>query len=81
MPAFLENALRKSGKKKGLKGQKLEAYVYGGMNDIGAMKGSKETTKGKNMQKKHNSDMKKGIAKQQIEVKRKKKKKNKKKRT
>lgn len=29
MPKAMENSLRKSGKKKGLKGKRLNAYVYG----------------------------------------------------
>jgi hypothetical protein len=53
MPKFLENALRHEGRKKGLSGAHLEKYVYGGMNSIGAMHGSKETAKGREMEKKH----------------------------
>ena len=53
MPKFLENALRHEGRKKGLSGKHLEHYVYGGMNNIGAMHGSKETAKGREMEKKH----------------------------
>ncbi len=53
MPKFLENALRHEGRKKGLTGKHLEKYVYGGMNNIGAMHGSKETPKGAEMEKKH----------------------------
>jgi hypothetical protein len=53
MPKFLEAALRYEGRKKGLSGKHLDHYVYGGMNSIGAMHGSKETAKGERMQKKH----------------------------
>ena len=53
MPRFLENALRHEGRKKGLTGKYLEHYVFGGMNNIGAMKGSKITPKGEEMEKKH----------------------------
>lgn len=53
MPKFLENALRHEGQKKGLKGKHLNAYIYGGMNNLGVMHGSKETEKGKEMEKKH----------------------------
>lgn len=53
MPKFLEEQLRKEGEKKGLKGERLDHYVYGAMNNMGAMHGNKETAKGKAMQKKH----------------------------
>lgn len=56
MPAFLENALRHSGQKKGLKGKALDRYVYGSMNKIGAMKGNKITAKGEAMEEKHELD-------------------------
>jgi hypothetical protein len=59
MPKFLENALRHEGRKKGLTGKHLEHYVYGGMNNIGAMHGSKETAKGAEMEKKHMAKEKK----------------------
>jgi hypothetical protein len=62
MPKFLENALRHEGKRKGLKGKHLERYVYGGMNSVGAMRGNKETAKGAAMERKHESDLKKGTA-------------------
>jgi hypothetical protein len=55
MPAFLEKKLNASAKKKGLKGKKAKAYVYGTMNNLGAMKGNRETSKGRAMQKKHNA--------------------------
>jgi hypothetical protein len=60
VPKFLENALRHEGKRKGLAGKHLERYIYGGMNNIGAMRGSKETAKGAAMERKHESDQKKG---------------------
>ena len=53
MPRFLELALRREGEKKGLKGKRLDAYIYGTMNKMGAMKGNKETAKGKRMEAKH----------------------------
>ena len=59
MPKFLENDLRRAGRKKGFTGEKLEHYVYGGMNNLGAMHGSKETAKGREMEEKHEDDMKK----------------------
>lgn len=53
MPLFLENKLKREGKSKGMSGDRLDAYVYGTLNNMGAMKGSKETAKGKRMEKKH----------------------------
>jgi len=51
MPKFLEKKLKKQyGNNK--------SAIYGTMNKIGAMKGNKETTKGKMMEKKHTRDMK-----------------------
>lgn len=51
MPAFLENKLKKE------YGNNPKA-VYGTLNKIGAMKGNKETTKGKAMAKVHKSKVK-----------------------
>lgn len=56
MPAFLEKQLRAEGRKKGLSGAKLDQYVYGAMNNMGAMRGSKETAKGRAMQATHDRD-------------------------
>ena len=53
MPAFLEARLKKAAADKGFSGKKADRYVYGAMNNMGAMKGSKETAKGKRMQAKH----------------------------
>lgn len=53
MPKFLEKKLRAE------YGDNPSA-IYGTMNAIGAMRGNKETAKGKRMQKKH--DKKKSIA-------------------
>ena len=55
MPQFLERALRKAAAKKGFRGKRADRYVYGGMNNMGAMRGNKETEKGRAMQKKHES--------------------------
>lgn len=46
MPMFLEKKLKKE------YGDDKHA-IYGTLNKIGAMKGSKETTKGEEMEKKH----------------------------
>lgn len=56
MPKFLEDQLRAEAKRKGLKGQHLDRYVYGGMNNLGAMRGNKETAKGARMDAKHAAD-------------------------
>lgn len=52
-PKFLENRLAKEAAKKGKTGKSADRYIYGAMNNIGAMKGNKETAKGKAMSKKH----------------------------
>ncbi|HZW05384.1 MAG TPA: hypothetical protein VFF58_00620 [Candidatus Nitrosotalea sp.] len=44
---------------KGFKGKRAARYVYGAMNNMGAMRGNKETAKGAAMQVKHESDQKK----------------------
>lgn len=49
MPEFLESKLRANVPK----GVDPDRYVYGTMNNIGAMRGNKETAKGRAMQKKH----------------------------
>lgn len=53
MPEFLEKKLKAEARKKGMSGRKAARYVYGAMNNMGAMKGSKETAKGARMAKKH----------------------------
>lgn len=53
MPEFLEKALAKGAKKQGLTGKKAKGYIYGAMNNLGAMHGNKETKKGAAMQRKH----------------------------
>lgn len=55
MPAFLEAKLKIEAAKKGFEGKRAARYVYGAMNNMGAMRGSKETGKGRRMQKKHDS--------------------------
>jgi len=62
MPKFLEDKLASGAKKKGLSGKRAKAYIYGTMNNMGAMKGNKITKKGKAMEKKHNSDMKRRMS-------------------
>lgn len=53
MPAFLEKKLKSEASKKGFTGKRAAKYVYGAMNNMGAMHGSKETAKGRAMQSKH----------------------------
>jgi hypothetical protein len=55
LPEFLERALAKAAAKKGKKGRAADRYIYGTMNKIGAMHGSKVTAKGRAMQKKHDA--------------------------
>lgn len=53
MPKFLENKLKAEASKKGFKGKKAARYVYGAMNNMGAMRGNQETAKGAEMEAKH----------------------------
>ncbi len=53
MPAFLEAKLKANVPA----GVNPDRYVYGAMNNMGAMKGNKITPKGKRMQAKHVRDM------------------------
>ena len=57
MPKFLENALKKAAAKKGFTGKRADKYVYGAMNNMGAMRGNQETAKGAAMERKHERDM------------------------
>ena len=50
MPAFLEKKLEEEYPNN-------PGAVYGTMNKLGAMKGNKETAKGREMEKKHTRDM------------------------
>lgn len=63
MPKFLETRLKAEAAKKGISGKQADRYVFGAMNNMGAMKGSKETKTGKAMAKKHAADMRHGKAK------------------
>lgn len=56
MPKFLEDKLKREAKSKGFTGKRADKFVYGTMNDIGAMHGSQETAKGAAMEKKHEED-------------------------
>lgn len=59
MPKFLEKKLKAEAAKKGFKGPRADRYVYGAMNNMGAMRGNKETAKGVEMEEKHRAEMKK----------------------
>lgn len=54
MPDFLERKLRANVPR----GVNPDHYVYGTLNNMGAMRGNKITAKGKAMQKKHNAKVK-----------------------
>lgn len=47
MPKELEEKLKRSGKKKGFVGKRLNKYIYGTMNKLGLMKGNKTSKKSK----------------------------------
>lgn len=53
MPKFLEDKLKAE------YGNNKHA-IYGTLNKIGAMRGNKETLKGKQIERKHAADMRKG---------------------
>lgn len=52
MPQFLEDDLRKNVPK----GVDSDRYVYGAMNNMGAMRGNQITAKGERMERKHLAD-------------------------
>jgi hypothetical protein len=62
-PDFLEKKLESGAAKHGFSGRRKDRYVYGAMNRMGAMSGNKITAKGRAMERKHASDVKKGLAK------------------
>ena len=53
MPEFLERKLGAEADKKGFSGKRKDRYVFGALNNMGAMKGSSLTQKGASMEKKH----------------------------
>lgn len=63
MPKFLEEKLKKQAAKKGFAGKRADRYVYGAMNNMGAMRGSRVTAKGKAMQKAHDQSSKARMSK------------------
>ena len=62
MPKFLETRLKAEAASKGFTGRRADRYVYGAMNDLGAMRGNQETAKGARMQAKHERDVRAGKA-------------------
>jgi hypothetical protein len=62
MPKFLKNILQSEAASKGFSGKREDRYVYGAMNNLGYMRGSAETSKGRALQAKHNRDVKSGKA-------------------
>jgi hypothetical protein len=58
MPKFLEDRLKAEAEKKRYSGKRADSYVYGTMQNIGAIKGNKETAKGRAMDAKHEADKK-----------------------
>jgi hypothetical protein len=58
MPQFLESILRGAAKARGFRSKKkIGQYVYGAMNNMGAMHGNQITPKGAAMEAKHTEDM------------------------
>lgn len=57
MPKFLEEKLASEARKKGFSGKRAARYIYGGLNNMGAMHGNKETAKGRHMDKKHAANL------------------------
>ena len=57
MPDFLEKRLESEASKKGFTGRRADHYIYGAMNNLGAMHGNKITAKGKRMERKHAAKM------------------------
>jgi hypothetical protein len=53
VPEFLKKKLAAGARKKGFTGKRAAGYVYGALNNMGAMHGNQETEKGKAMQHKH----------------------------
>lgn len=63
MPQFLESILRGAAKARGFRSKKkVGQYVYGAMNNMGAMKGNQITPKGQAMEAKHTADVAKSSA-------------------
>jgi hypothetical protein len=53
MPDFLEKRLGEEADKKGFSGKRKGRYVFGAMQNMGAMIGNRISAKGKRMEAKH----------------------------
>ena len=53
----MEKKLASEADKKGLSGKKKDQYVWGTMNNIGAVHGNKISARGRAMEKKHEAKM------------------------
>lgn len=58
MPKNIENKIKSGYKGKGLSEKEINKRVYGALNNMGLMKGSKITKKGQRAEKKYNKDHK-----------------------
>jgi hypothetical protein len=63
MPKGIITAMENGYKGKGLSKQEVNKRVYGGLNNMGAMHGNKDTAKGVAMEKKFEADHGKGSKK------------------
>lgn len=70
MPEFLKDILEAEAARKGFKGRKKDAYVFGTMNNNGSMHGNKETAKGARMQAKHDRQAAEGLTEADREARR-----------
>ena len=60
MPKFLETILGREASRKGMSGRRKERYIFGALNNQGAMRGNKETARGRAMSRKHKRKMARG---------------------
>ena len=58
MPKKIISAIKKGYKGKGLSEKQVNKRVYGALNNMGFMKGSKETRKGQRAERKYTKDHK-----------------------
>lgn len=69
MPKFLEDTLRSQAHAEGKSGRAADRYVYGTMNNMGAMHGNRETAKGRSMERKHERTLHPALAARATQVK------------
>ncbi len=60
VPRFLEDKLKREAARKGFTGKRADRYTFGGLNNMGAMRGNRTTAKGRAMSRKHARDMRRG---------------------